>query len=72
MKGNTKKLFEGEVLEKLNRGSILLINKYSKYDTLKLIASKNKPFLKGGSQKQLVSSQNYGNPLNQWVCCTKQ
>ena len=62
-KGNTQKWFDGEVLEKLNLGNKLFkkfkksrlyydkeIYKKSKYDALKLIASK-KHILKRSSQK---------------------
>ena len=49
-----------------------LYNK-SKYDALKLIASKKKKhFLKRRSQKRMANPKNYGNPLNLWVCQTKQ
>ena len=82
VKGNTQKRFDGEVLEKLNlrnnvfkkfKKSRLQIDKElykkSKYDALKLIASKkNKHFLKRSSQKRLLDPKNYGNPLNLWVC----
>ena len=74
VKGNTQKWFDGDVLEKLNfrnkifkklKKSRLYIDKElykkSKYDTLKLIAQKNK-----------VTLKSYGNPLNLWVCQTKR
>ena len=80
VKGNTQKWFGGEVLEKLNLRSKPFkkfkksrlhidkeLNQKSKYDALKLIASKNKHFLKRSSQKRLVNPKNYGNPLNLWV-----
>ena len=62
MKGNTQTWFDGEVLEKLNLRNKLFQKfkkfrlhiikesyKISKYDAIKLIASKNKNFLKRGS-----------------------
>ena len=68
MKGNTQKWFDGEVLEKLNLRNKLFekfkksrlhfdkeLYEKSKYDALKLIASKNKHFLKRISQKRLVN-----------------
>ena len=81
VKGNTQKWFDGKVLEKLNLRNKLFkkfkksrlhidkeLYKKSKYDALKLIASKNELFSKRSSQKQLINSKNYGNPLNLWVC----
>ena len=83
--GNTQKWFDGEVLEKLNLRNKFFkkfkkfrlridkeLYKKSKYDALKLIASKNKHFLKRSSQKRLVNPKNYGNPLNLWVCQKEQ
>ena len=74
VKGNTQKWFDGKVLEKLNLRNKLFkkfkksrlhidkeLYKKSKYDTLKLIAQKNK-----------VTLKSYGNPLNLWVCQTKR
>ena len=85
VKGNTQKWFDGEVFEKLNlrnkifkkfRKSRLHIGKElykkSKYDALKLIASKNKHFLKRSSQERLVNPKNYENTLNLWVCQKEQ
>ena len=85
VKGNTQKWFDGELLEKLNLRNKLFkkfkksrlhinkeLNKKSKYDALKLIASKNKHFLKINSQKRLVKPRDIRNPLNLWVCQTKQ
>ena len=59
VKGNTQKRFDGEVLEKLNLRKKLFkkfkkprfhidkeVYKKSKYDTLKLVASKKQAFLK--------------------------
>ena len=82
-KGNTQKWFDGEVLEKLNLRNKLFkkfkksrlhiekeLYKKSKYNALKLIASKSKHFLKRRSQKKTY--RNYGNPLNLWVCQTKR
>ena len=76
VKGSTQKWFDGKLLGKLNlrnklfkkfKKSRLHIDKAlyrkSKYDALKLIASKNKYFLKRGSQKRLGNPKNYGNPL---------
>ena len=81
MKENTQKWFDGEALEKLNLINKFFkkfkklrlridkeLYKKSKYDALKLIASKNKHFLKRSSQKLLVNLQSYGNSLNLWVC----
>ena len=83
LKGNTQKWFDGEVLEKLNLRNKLFkkfkksrlhiekeLYKKSKYNALKLIASKSKHFLKRRSQKKTY--RNYGNPLNLWVCQTKR
>ena len=83
LKGNTQKWFDGEVLEKLNLRNKLFkkfkksrlhiekeLCKKSKYNALKLIASKSKHFLKRRSQKKTY--RNYGNPLNLWVCQTKR
>ena len=85
VKGNTQKWFDGKVLEKLNLRNKLFkkfkksrlhidkeLYKKSKYDALRLIASKNKHFLKRCSQKLLVNPKNYGNPLKLWVCQTKR
>ena len=85
VKGNTQKWFDDEVLEKLNLRNKLFkkfkksrlhidkeLYKKSKYDALKLTASKNKYFLKRSSQKRLVNPKNYGNPLNLWVYQTKR
>ena len=85
VKGNTQKWFDGEVLEKLNLRNKLFkifkklilhfdkgLYKKSKYDALKLIASKNKHFLKRSSHKRLVNPKNYGNPLKLCVCQTKR
>ena len=79
--GDTQKWFDGEVLEKLNLRNKLFkkfkksrlhidkeLYKKSKYDALKLIASKNKHFLKRSSQKRLVNPKIYRNPSNLWVC----
>ena len=84
VKGNSQKWFGGEVLEKLKlRNKLFYIKlkksrlhidkelyKKSKYNALKLIASKSKHFLKRRSQKKTY--RNYGNPLNLWVCQTKR
>ena len=68
VKGNTQKWFDGKVLEKLNLINKLFtkfkklrlhidkeLHKKSKYDASKLIALKNKYFLKRSSQKLLVT-----------------
>ena len=72
---NGQKWFDGEVLEKLNLRNKLFkkvkksrlhidkeLYKKSKYDTLKLIASKNKHFLKRNCQKRLVTQRIMGIP----------
>ena len=81
MKGNTQKWFDCEVFEKLNLRNKLFkkfkksrihidkeLYKKSKYDALKPITSKKQAFFEESSQKRLINSKNYGNPLNLWVC----
>ena len=78
VKGNTQKLFDGEVLEKQNSRDKFFFQKFkksrlhidkelfkkAKYEALKLIATKRQAFLKKKSQKVLVNQKSYGNPLN--------
>ena len=85
VEGNTQKWFDEKVLEKLNLRNKLFkkfkksrlhidkeLYKKSKYDALKLNASKKQGFfLKRSSQKRLINPKNYGNLLNFWVCQTK-
>ena len=84
VKGNTRKWFDGEVLEKLNlrnkrfkkfKKSRLHIDKElykkSKYDVLKPTASKKQVFFEEKLSETIGKPKNYGNPLKLWVCQTK-
>ena len=77
-KGNIQKWFDVEVLEKLYLRNKLHKNReinreinFSKFKKLRLHIDKEF-FLKRSSQKRLVKPKNYWNPLNLWVCQTKQ
>ena len=74
-KKNFQKWFDGEVLENINtRGKLFKkfkksrlhidkeLYKKAKYNTLKLIASKNKHFSMINSQKILENQKKYGKP----------
>ena len=77
VKWNTQKWFDGEDLEKLNSRDKLFqkfkkfrlhidkqLFKKAKYEVLKLIATKNRLFLKKKPQKALVNQKSYRNLLN--------